>query len=103
MKNHRALLVVATPTSRTLGGLFDVTASADRQQRVWELQLARHHRGASGLNAPIDDSGGSFQGAPTSPTVECGDSRKRGKACLFPATASHVVLSRSLWPAWSGR
>ena len=40
MKNHRALLVVATPTSRTLGGLFDVTASADRQQRHWELQLA---------------------------------------------------------------
>jgi len=39
MKNHRALLVVATPTSRTLGGLFDVTASADRQQRVWDLQL----------------------------------------------------------------
>jgi hypothetical protein len=29
MKNHQALLVVATPTSRTLGGLFDVTASAD--------------------------------------------------------------------------
>src|SRR5262249_61827476 len=41
MKNHRALLVVATPTSRTLGRLFDVTASADRQQRHWELHLAR--------------------------------------------------------------
>jgi integrase len=26
-------------TSRTLGGLFDVSASGDRQQRVWELQL----------------------------------------------------------------
>src|SRR5207244_4728796 len=39
MKNHRALLVVATPTSRTLGGLFDVTTSADRQQRRWDLQL----------------------------------------------------------------
>ena len=31
--------MVATPTSRTLGGLFDVSRSADRQQRVWELQL----------------------------------------------------------------
>src|SRR5437868_6324536 len=41
MKNHRALLVVATPTSRTLGGLFDVSASRNRQQRVWELQLAQ--------------------------------------------------------------
>src|SRR2546430_8952979 len=39
MKNHRALLVVATPTSRTLGGLFDVTTSADRQQRRWDLHL----------------------------------------------------------------
>jgi len=39
MKNHRALLVVATSTGRTLGGLVDVRASADRQQRVWELHL----------------------------------------------------------------
>src|SRR5437667_1486726 len=42
MKNHRALLVVATPTSRTLGGLFDVTTSADRQQRRWDLHLGQY-------------------------------------------------------------
>jgi hypothetical protein len=29
MKNHRALFVVATPTSRTLGCSFDLAASAD--------------------------------------------------------------------------
>src|SRR5438067_332449 len=68
MKNHRALLVVATPTSRTLGGLFDVSASRNRQQRVWELQLgrcvgkprwhARHHlagRNVAGHDRPRPD------------------------------------------------
>ena len=44
VKNHRALLVVATPTSRTLGGLFDVTASDERQQRLWATARSRRAR-----------------------------------------------------------
>jgi hypothetical protein len=54
LKNHRALLVVATPTTRTLGGLFDVSASADRQQRVWELHLGHKHAWAVKLETPHD-------------------------------------------------
>jgi hypothetical protein len=41
MKNHRALLLVASLRSRTLGGLVDVSSSADRQQHLRELHLDR--------------------------------------------------------------
>jgi hypothetical protein len=39
-KSHQALLVVATPTSRTVGELFGVSSSADRSTTFLGLQLA---------------------------------------------------------------